>query len=518
MKSSLTTRTDYKRALLIPLAVGIALIVAVFVGVEAQREQDALEDKRQQTMEAVRESFRLAVERDTDKLSAVLEAVTFNPELQDAFRAGDRDHLFELASPLFQSLRRQHWITHFYFIGTDRHMFLRVQKPERFGDRIDRHTLLGAEQSGRKSAGLELGPHGVFTLRVVAPWRDASGKPLGYVELGIEIDRTLAQLSELTQAALFMLVDKKMLERESWEAGMAMVGRRGDWTLFTDHVLVGATLQADATLLAGEVLSAVTAGGHIHRETIDGRTLVFERIPMTDVGGRKVGMMLVMMDLTAAEAAQRRILATILAVALLVGAVLIVLADRILNHVYARLSDTRSERDFFLEKAERDGLTGLFRQDIFYRVLQQQVDTASVQGESFAVLMVDLDLFKQINDSHGHRTGDMVLQAVANLVTDCVRPDDTVARYGGEEFAVILPGMATDSACAVAERIRGCVEDHPFLSAQGTFHVTLSVGVAVWPGDGTRYEDLVTAADAALYVAKRGGRNRTVLAEQAGRV
>jgi diguanylate cyclase (GGDEF)-like protein len=125
--------------------------------------------------------------------------------------------------------------------------------------------------------------------------------------------------------------------------------------------------------------------------------------------------------------------------------------------------------------------------------------------------MLDIDYFKNINDTHGHRTGDMVLKELAMLIKSTVRKSDIVARYGGEEFAIILANTDIAGATYDAERIRKNVEAHKF-KAVPRIEVTMSLGVAAYPHkEIDTGGDLVARADTALYKAKHGGRNRIVI-------
>ncbi|WP_336920892.1 GGDEF domain-containing protein [Aquipuribacter sp. SD81] len=157
------------------------------------------------------------------------------------------------------------------------------------------------------------------------------------------------------------------------------------------------------------------------------------------------------------------------------------------------------------EAADTDGLTGLANRRTFDRALQQQV--SSTLQQPFSLLLVDLDHFKRLNDTHGHQAGDDALRVAAGLLQLACRDGDLAARYGGEEFAVILPGVCSDDALPVAERIRAEVE-----TADGPVPVTASIGVACWPKDAEDPQELLAVADAALYRAKKDGRNRVVSA------
>lgn len=508
MDSRLNSLADYRRALLLPLVVGLLILLLVVGVAEYLRERSAIEERRVAATASVQSALKLAIDRDTDKLSGLLELLTRNAELQHAFGRRDFDDLFAKARPLYESLRVGHDVTHFYFIAPDRRMFLRVQAPQRRGDEINRFTLLEAERTGKPSAGLELGPMGVFTLRVVHPWIDAEGHRMGYIELGIEIDRTLVQLHSLTGIGLYSLIEKQLVVRERWEAGMRMIGRNHEWDRFPDHVMAGSPGESGLEGLSESLLMAAMTSESTLRTRAGGRSLAIETTPLSDAAGRRVGHMLLVMDLTASEDRFHRAIAILVGGGVLIGLITVLLADRVISHVCQRLFETREERDNYLERAERDALTGLLRQDVFLRALNEEFDAIRQAGRTSGLLMIDIDFFKRVNDTHGHRCGDRVLQTVAHLISDCVRPQDHVARYGGEEFAVILPGAGDDIAWTVAERIRSSVEQFPFMVDGKALSITLSIGIGIAPADGSSVDALIRTADRALYEAKNGGRNR----------
>jgi diguanylate cyclase (GGDEF)-like protein/PAS domain S-box-containing protein len=170
------------------------------------------------------------------------------------------------------------------------------------------------------------------------------------------------------------------------------------------------------------------------------------------------------------------------------------------------VTETRSLHEKLRHQATHDGLTGLPNRSLFAERL------AALAGDDsgpVAVLMVDLDGFKQINDSLGHHVGDAVLIAVAHRIMDCIRSTDTAARLGGDEFAILLPGSGPEPAAMVAQRLLDRLGT-PFEAAGELLSVGASIGIAT---DGTGdFEALLRSADSAMYEAKRGGKNRYALA------
>lgn len=164
--------------------------------------------------------------------------------------------------------------------------------------------------------------------------------------------------------------------------------------------------------------------------------------------------------------------------------------------------------------ATRDPLTGLLNRREFDRVLAEESERARRFGTAVALVLVDLDHFKRVNDRHGHPAGDAVLCEVASRLQAQVRNVDRVMRLGGEEFALVLVQTARAAAVAVAERVVAAIRNDPVAAGgERRLAVTASAGVAALPEDATTSADLIAAADRALYAAKTAGRDRVVAAE-----
>ncbi len=161
------------------------------------------------------------------------------------------------------------------------------------------------------------------------------------------------------------------------------------------------------------------------------------------------------------------------------------------------------------EIATRDGLTGLYNKQEILRLLEMELNRARRYHSRLSLMMLDLDHFKQINDSYGHQAGDIALGRVAELLTRHVRGIDHVGRYGGEEFCIVLPETSEIEAMEIAERIRRHLQEEPIQLGKGkVISLAISIGIAVFPQDATVGEKLIACADEALYQAKKEGRNK----------
>lgn len=231
--------------------------------------------------------------------------------------------------------------------------------------------------------------------------------------------------------------------------------------------------------------------GHRLAEVARGSWLDVQDTPVADSRGRSLGRIVVIRDVSEQQARQAAVEEL----------------NRQLAEQVRVIDRLRSE---LAEEAVRDPLTGLHNRRHLDRVLAGVADPATSE-ERPAVLVLDIDHFKHVNDRYGHAAGDRVLTAVARLLQAAVRDGDTAVRFGGEEFLVLLPGADRDQAFRRAEQIRRDVAAAVHSIGDERIRVTLSVGVAVCPADGASAEALLEAADRALYTAKATGRDRVVM-------
>ena len=185
---------------------------------------------------------------------------------------------------------------------------------------------------------------------------------------------------------------------------------------------------------------------------------------------------------------------------------------RVGNHIFKFLADDSIETRYHetvYNMMTKDGLTGAYNKRYLVESLEREFERAKHYGRTFSVIMLDIDHFKQLNDTYGHLAGDEVLQQFAHRLHRLAQCDQMVARFGGEEFSVILPETGLGNALELAEQIRADIDKAPFHTNAAPLDVTASLGVAELDLEKhTCFSDLLEAADQRLYEAKESGRNR----------
>jgi len=186
-------------------------------------------------------------------------------------------------------------------------------------------------------------------------------------------------------------------------------------------------------------------------------------------------------------------------------------AERILT----RRDGLIRSRDEFRHQATRDALTGVWNRGAILGILAYELSRAErtdgCEGRSTGILMLDLDHFKSINDTHGHLAGDLVLRETGKRLSRSLRASDSIGRFGGEEFLIVAPGCNEEELRELAERLRAEIESEAVCLGAAEVRITASIGAAIAPAKESLASRAIAAADLALYQAKRSGRNRTVV-------
>jgi len=501
-----TNRLRFK--FLTPIIVTLSFAVLVIVATVYFHEYQTIDGDIVQLQSSTINLYQNSIQQNAKALQIVMDVLKTDRELTSALAAQDRKKLLQRFAPVYEDINRHYGVTHFYFSGPDRVNLLRVHKPEKYGDTINRQTTLMAQKDGAEVYGVELGPLGTLTLRYVQPWyEEQTQKLLGFVELGMEVDQTFNAIQDLFGLHLFLLINKQYLNQSDWEDGMRTFGRVPDWERFPQTVLSVYGDQLLPETLSARILeidfnnfesaSKVKLG-------LNNQHAIFQ--PLQDVSGQFVGTMVMLIDTS--------ILAKQIRETVIIGTVIMVIAATILILFFywfvGRIGKRMACNELQLQKiATQDGLTGLYNRRQFDMMLEDTIVLCTRYDRPVSLFMVDIDHFKQINDTYGHPAGDAVLVELGKRLTNQARTSDLLFRYGGEEFTVLV--QETDSAAAsiLAQRICETIANEQWDLGNGTqISMTVSIGIASYPDHASTSQTLLAAADKALYEAKQTGRNR----------
>lgn len=317
---------NLKARVLFPLALTLALTLGLLMFALGEEYEDRTELELVRTVQALEGYYQALLEGRSQKLIAMLNLIADDIDLRNTFKTADRAALLDYTSAQYQRIATRQELTHFYFHTPQRVNLLRVHQPERYGDTINRVTLLDAESSGQTRSGVELDPLGVLTLRVVSPiWEQ--GRLLGYIELAEEVDHLIRNMAPVFGVELFVAIEKRFLKRADWESGLSMLGHDADWDQYPDSVI---TLKTYG-LAPGIISTALVKRSEKSRSGEPGMVAVnwhdrfywIGSIELLDAGDQQVGELLVSLDMTARNASNQSTLVLIGVGALLLGIVLI---------------------------------------------------------------------------------------------------------------------------------------------------------------------------------------------------
>ena len=246
-------------------------------------------------------AFSARLANDAKLMDGLIDFIKEDGRLKAAWTDRDREALLGVATPIFKNIKSKYRVTHFYFHGPDKVNFLRVHNAPKYGDLIERFTMMNAAEIQGPSYGIELGPLGTFTLRVVHPWL-VDDKSAGYIELGEEIEHITPYLKRMLHIDLILCINKQFLDRNKWREGMKMMGRKGDWDQFRDFVVIDRTIDIDSSALLTILHTSHNEhSDHQFEVQLNSREYRAALVPLKDAGSRDVGEILVLSDVSREE-------------------------------------------------------------------------------------------------------------------------------------------------------------------------------------------------------------------------
>ena len=426
-----------KRIILLPVVFGTTLMVtALVIGIN-QFYHHTIHRNHAASVKNTRELFTIKLDQDAELFSKIIASLTQDEELQNAWLAKDMDLLLSYSSPIYEDLHSDHRVTHFYFHGPDRINALRVHKPSKHGDYIDRFTVAQAAQNQRLVHGIELGPLGTFTLRVVSPWY-IDGELTGYIELGEEIEHITKEMKRALGNELVFLINKTFLDRTQWQEGMSMLGKAYNWDQYDDYVIIDSTMDQLPFALGDRIK-------HHHKNheerafeiSTNGRCLGCF-VPLHDASGAEVGEIVVLNDVTEIAAGGKTLLWFVITIS-----AFILLLLCICYYLYASHIDRRLKKAYADQQRSHIQLESIFQVAPFGMILLDDRLTIK-RANNVAAKVVDREASEIINKKCGNGLG-------------CINADKAQGGCGASSFcrqcmlrpsveAVFRSGQAVEKA------------------------------------------------------------------------
>ena len=291
-------KTNVRLRIIIPVIIILAILMSGTVFLFYNHQQNLIRENVQSRIDGLSLAFPGRLGNDAELMDGLIDFIKTDENLKTAWIAKDRETLLSLAAPMLKNLGSKYRVTHFYFHGPDNVNFLRVHNPPRHGDLINRYTMVAATEVQGPVYGIELGPLGTFTLRVVHPWL-IEGELVGYIELGEEIEHITRYIKSILHIDMIFCIEKRFLDREKWLEGLKMMGRKGDWDEFRDFVVIDRTID----VMTSNIRDILRSSHHEHENRqfdikLNNREYRVAFVPLMDAGGRNVGEILVLSDVS----------------------------------------------------------------------------------------------------------------------------------------------------------------------------------------------------------------------------
>ena len=350
--------------MLVPLAATMVLLVTTFVLIFILETRHRQAEDIARTAASVDVMFREQSAEGIQVMRSIMELLLQDKNLEAALRVRDRQELLELSAPILNEIRAKNHITHFYYILPDRTMLLRVQAPDKHGDKIGRFVLAEAQRTGKPFWGNEQGPLGSFTLRVAYPWV-SNGEVIGYLELGIEFEDIMQSIKNFLDVNVFVAINKSFFDRALWEEAQEKNERPVPWDEFPTVVVLSRTTPA----IPAPITAYLAALNEQHSKRTfeiawDGQVAQTIVVPFTNLRDQLLGELVVTRDITAGAYERREAVIGVALLCAIIGGSLIlffyILLGRVQRDVVegtARLGEAQrvlTVEQFERKRAERE--------------------------------------------------------------------------------------------------------------------------------------------------------------------
>lgn len=336
---------NFKARLLIPFVLTLIVLLGAFIYHTVNYEQQKIDTASDRLIASALELFKTQMASDFGTLTVAIMSISKNRELADLMIRGERDALLLAVKPIFSKLNKNHNVTQLHFQKPDRTNFLRVHRPETYGDLVNRYTTLKAEETQDLFYGIEVDRFGQLTLRVVLPWI-VDGELIGYLELGEDTANIVDNIQSTLGVDYVLTIDKSLISRSDWEEGVKTIDRNSGWDTLPDSVITSMSMDKvhphlKFALVEGDKKSPGIKTGIKHfryKEEMSKRQYYVDAVRLSDVSGKNVASLYTIWDISSVVASSTAYILTVITISLIAGVFLFVLFYIILNRVEKELS------------------------------------------------------------------------------------------------------------------------------------------------------------------------------------
>ncbi|MBN2581222.1 MAG: response regulator [Pirellulales bacterium] len=336
----MTKNRSIQLTILLPLGLVLIVLLAAYSTMALMQEDTFFDQECEQSLDTAYKYYKQRLANMAQSLGGIAAATMQDRQLLNIWQSQNRQQLLDYCRPLAEKLQARNRITHIYFIDPDRRCFLRLYKPDTYGEVIDRFTLREAQRTKKNSWGIELGRFGTFTLRYVYPViRDK--KLLGFFELGTEVDPILREVQKTTNVNFVLLVKKQWLGRNDWESGMALLGRQGNWDQLSHAVVTESTFNKVPPEIIQKIQDDPQSLKHNETEVVfGGHTYRVGQMPLKDAAKRSIGEILMFFDVDAHQAWREHSSNLLLGFGITSSLVFLLITAMVIRRVKKRLEES----------------------------------------------------------------------------------------------------------------------------------------------------------------------------------
>lgn len=448
------------------------------------------------------------------EMRIALEFLSRNKKIITSLENKNKKSLFELSEPIFNYLKKNHNITHFYFTGKDRKNILRVHKKNRTGDIINRYTQMKAENSKQISFGIELGPLGTFTLRVVKPILRKQNI-IGYIELGIDTNNLVENIKYITSIDSYILIKKELLTKQSWQPGVDRIKKQPDRNRLKHFVSMQAMDENINDIVDNLKLNHASLKHTLYISEGNYRKGVI--MPLHDAAMHDVGLVIIHRDYSEQYYRKYKTIAVIFTVFIMLGGLLTYYLYKTSKKTETKIRQFKNDIKSELHKRAKlknlhqeeinhlslhDILTGLPGRNLFVERLSHDIKLSKRYDKQLILLILDINRLRYVNDTLGHHMGDELLQMVASRLRQSLRESDTVARIGTDEFGIIFPNIDIIHIDNNINKVINIFETL-FTLKDIPIRINITIGASVFPTHSNDAKSLLQFADIAMRQAKK---------------